>query len=226
MKPIIALNLKTYKKSSLENSITIAKTVENISKKYKRYSKFILAPNTIDLKCVSKYLKNTKLFSQHVDPVEPGKSTGKIVPYYLKKIGVKGSIVNHSEDRMKLVEIKNVIEILNKFSLESLVCVENLKEAKKIAKLNPTYIAFEDPKLIGTGIPISKAKSNDVKKFVSIVRKNSDAIPLCGAGISSAEDVKAALELGTEGVLIASAFVKSRNKKSFLEKIIETLKGV
>jgi triosephosphate isomerase len=42
---------------------------------------------------------------------------------------------------------------------------------------------------------------------------------LCGAGVSSKEDVKKALELGAQGVLLASAFVKAPDPKAFLSEL-------
>ncbi len=45
---------------------------------------------------------------------------------------------------------------------------------------------------------------------------------LVGAGISNKEDVKKALELGAEGVLLASAVTKAQN---FYEKIKELAEG-
>ena len=39
---------------------------------------------------------------------------------------------------------------------------------------------------------------------------------LCGAGISTGEDVKAAIELGAEGVLLASGVVKAKNPRKVL----------
>jgi triosephosphate isomerase len=39
---------------------------------------------------------------------------------------------------------------------------------------------------------------------------------LCGAGISTAEDVSIALKLGTQGVLVASGIVKAKDPYSVL----------
>ncbi len=43
---------------------------------------------------------------------------------------------------------------------------------------------------------------------------------LCGAGISKGEDVKAALELGTVGVLLASGVVKAKDPKAALRGLV------
>jgi triosephosphate isomerase len=43
---------------------------------------------------------------------------------------------------------------------------------------------------------------------------------LCGAGISTGEDVRKALELGAEGVLLASSVVKAGDWRAAAEDVI------
>jgi triosephosphate isomerase len=40
---------------------------------------------------------------------------------------------------------------------------------------------------------------------------------LCGAGVTTAKDVSKALELGSEGVLVASGVVKNKDPRAVLE---------
>ncbi|MCD4808712.1 MAG: triose-phosphate isomerase, partial [Methanosarcinales archaeon] len=49
---------------------------------------------------------------------------------------------------------------------------------------------------------------------------NPDVKVLCGAGISKGEDMKAALELGSVGVLLASGVVKSSDPKKALFDLV------
>ena len=73
-------------------------------------------------------------------------------------------------------------------------------------------IAVEPPELIGSGIPVSKAQPEVVTGTVELVKQlNPNVVILCGAGITKGEDVAAALELGTEGVLVASGIVKAKD---------------
>ena len=96
----------------------------------------------------------------------------------------------------------------------------NLREAKRIARLSPYSLSYEPPELIASGKAVSKYKAESLRKFVELVEKiNQKIVKLCGAGITNEDDVKVALDFGTQGVLIASAFVFSKNKKKFLEKI-------
>jgi len=78
--------------------------------------------------------------------------------------------------------------------------------------------------LIGTGIPVSKAKPEVVSGTVDLVKRiNPDVVILCGAGITRGEDVAAALRLGTEGVLVASGVVKAKDPYTVLLEFAECI---
>ncbi len=92
------------------------------------------------------------------------------------------------------------------------------------AALKPDMIAVEPPELIGTGIPVSKAKPEVVTGTVEVVKRvNPKVVILCGAGITKGEDVAAALELGTEGVLVASGIVKAKDPHKALLEFAEAI---
>ncbi len=94
--------------------------------------------------------------------------------------------------------------------LLQVVCVDKVDRGQAVAPLKPDVIAIEPPELIGTGIPVSKARPEVVSGAVEAVHSiNSDIKVLCGAGITSGEDVNAAMKLGAEGVLVASGVVKA-----------------
>ena len=86
------------------------------------------------------------------------------------------------------------------------------------------FVAFEDPELIGTGISVSKAKPELVRRNIEAIRAGM-AIPLVGAGISTAEDVIASIALGAQGVLVASAVVKAKDVEAKVREFIEALVG-
>ena len=106
--------------------------------------------------------------------------------------------------------------------LETIVCTNNINTSKAVAALSPDYIAVEPPELIGTGIPVSKANPEVVEGTVKAVKEiNKDVKVLCGAGISKGEDVKAAIDLGAEGVLLASGVVKAKNVEEAIRELIK-----
>lgn len=217
MKPILVVNFKTYPKATGEKAVKLAKICEQVAKETK--TKIWLAVQIADIYRVSEKV-SIPVFSEHVDFYEADSHTGSILPEDVKDNGAIGTLLNHSEHRIPIETIKKTIERCKKLKLKTLVCVENVSEAKKVAKFKPNYIAYEAKSLIGTGKSISKFKPDTVKKFVEELKKiDSKIIPLTGAGVSTGEDVKTALELGTKGALLASAVTKAKNPKKVLEDL-------
>lgn len=221
--PLILINFKTYQEAMGARALRLAKVCEKVSTKYK--ITLAVAPQYIDLKEICKKVK-ILVFAQHIDPIEkPGSFTGHIIARNLKTIGVKGTLINHSERKLKLGEIKKCVEIARENNLISICCADRPDEAKAIAKFNPDFIAIEPPELIGSGIPVSRAKPevviSTVKKIHSVNKKIK---VLCGAGITSGEDVKKALELGTCGVLVASGVVKASDPEKVLIDFVKPIK--
>ena len=210
MKPIIAVNAKTYYPYSFgSHLLRILRAMEKISREYD--VELILAPPHTELKETSSIAERVSIFAQHVDPLEPGAHTGSVIIEGLKDI-ISGSIINHSERRIRIDEIEFIVEKLRKYGLRSLVCAPTPKTAASVAVLEPDFVAMEPPELIGTGISVSKAKpetiTNTVKKLEEV---NYKGHILVGAGISTGDDVAKALQLGAHGVLVASAIVKAKD---------------
>ncbi|MEM2909104.1 MAG: triose-phosphate isomerase [Candidatus Bilamarchaeaceae archaeon] len=160
------------------------------------------------------------VYAQHLDPVAPGAYTGSIPAELLKEIRVKGSLINHSEKRVSREVVYKAVERAHSLGLEIVVCAENPEEAESLSASTPNYIAIEPPELIGKGVSVSKAKPEVITRTVDIVKNvNPNVRVLCGAGVSDKNDVERALQLGTEGVLLASAFVKAKNPKEFLREL-------
>ena len=222
--PLIALNFKTYAQAFGENSLRLAKIAEEVSNQFG--VTIAVAPPIIDLAKVATEVE-IPVFAQHVDPYKPGSHTGSIIAEDVKAAGAVGSLVNHSEHRLRLADIGMVLERLRENKLISLLCTDTVETTKAGAALSPNMLAIEPPELIGTGIPVSKAKPEVVRGAVQAVQKiNPDVHVLCGAGISTGDDVARAIELGAEGVLLASAYVKAKDPKMVLiDMVREALKS-
>ena len=207
------INCKNYDEVAGEKIIKLAKLSEKISKKYK--SPIAIAPPHHLIPLITKF--RIAILTQHLDDKKVGSTTGFMVPEIVKKSKIDGSIINHSEHRITEKEIKSLVKRLKKLKLKTVLCVKNVSEAKRYAKLNPTYIAIEPPELIGTGRAISTESPQLITNAVDAVRsaKNSTKL-LCGAGIVSGYDVARAKELGSKGILVASGIIKAKN----WEKII------
>jgi len=202
------INCKNYNEISGEKINKLALAAERISKKYK--IQIALAPPHHLLASIKK--SKLLVFAQHLDDAKVGSTTGYMIPELVKKSKVSGALINHSEHRISPKEITNLVKRLKKLKMKTVVCVKNVREAEKYAKLNPTYIAIEPPELIGTGRAISTERPGLITKSLSAVKKARNSTKLlCGAGIVTSEDVKRAMELGSRGILVASGIVKSRN---------------
>jgi triosephosphate isomerase len=125
---------------------------------------------------------------------------------------------------MKLADIDEVIQLCKQNDIESCVCTNNIATSKAIATFSPDAVAVEPPELIGTGIPVSQAQPEVVEDSVKGVKSINKKIKvLCGAGISTGDDMKAAMDLGADGVLLASGIVKAKNPKEALLDLVSKL---
>ncbi|MGC9005735.1 MAG: triose-phosphate isomerase, partial [Candidatus Micrarchaeia archaeon] len=148
---MILLNLKNYEQSIKETAKYVS-AAKKISKE--SGVRIAVALPAVFLKEGKKIYSD--VFAQHVDGFEPGANTGAVIPFALKEIGIKGSMINHSEKRVGVDRAKETVELMKKYGLESVVCVEKVEEGKEVAKVKPEFIAIEPPELIGSGRSISK----------------------------------------------------------------------
>jgi len=214
------INCKNYNEISGEKINKLALAAERISKKYK--IQIALAPPHHLLASIKK--SKLLVFAQHLDDAKVGSTTGYMIPELVKKSKVSGALINHSEHRISPKEITNLVKRLKKLKMKTVVCVKNVREAEKYAKLNPTYIAIEPPELIGTGRAISTEQPGLITKSLFAVKKARNSTKLlCGAGIVTSEDVKRAMELGSHGILVASGIVKSRNWNRDIEGLAKAI---
>ncbi|MEM5828630.1 MAG: triose-phosphate isomerase [Candidatus Aenigmatarchaeota archaeon] len=214
-KLFVILNFKAYPEAIGRNAIKLAKICEEVKKIKNAEIMIAVQPSDI-FQITSKF--DIKVLAQHVD-ADYGKFTGSINAKAVKDAKAYGTLLNHAEKKIDYERLKTTIEECKKIKLKVVACASNLIECENIAELKPEFIAFEIPELIGTEKSITKEAPESVKKFVEIARKNN-IIPLCGAGINSREDVKTAIKLGTDGILLSSAFVKAKNHKKFLMDLI------
>ena len=219
---MIIVNFKTYSEATGRNAVELAKKAERVSNETK--VSIIVAPQFADISAVASAVK-IPVFAQHVDPIRPGSYTGHVLADSVKEAGARGTLINHSERQLKLSEIDEIIGITREKGLVSVVCANNPNISVAAATLKPDIIAIEPPELIGTGIPVSKAKPEVVTNTIKRVREvNPKVTILCGAGISHGEDVAVALKLGTQGVLVASGIVKAKDPYKILREFAEATK--
>jgi triosephosphate isomerase len=220
LKGPIIINCKNYLEIAGEKIFQLSEIAQNISERYK--IEIIIAPPQNSLFYLSQFIK-LPLICQHVDDEKLGPTTGFIIPELAKSYGASGSLINHSEHRMKQASIKNAIERLRKLNMFSIVCASTSREVGELSRFNPDMIAIEPPELIGTGKAVSKVNPSIITESVKEARTYSKNIKvICGAGIVDKTDIQSAINLGSQGILLASGLIKS---ESWKDKLIELSEG-
>jgi triosephosphate isomerase len=219
--PIIIVNYKTYAEATGKKALKLSKIAEKVS--VETGVNIGVSPQFTDIAPITNIV-SIPVFAQHIDPITPGSHTGHILLESVKEAGAVGTLINHSERRLKLFEIEAIVTRTRGSGLISVVCTNNQGVSAATAALKPDMIAVEPPELIGTGVPVSKAKPEVVSGTVEVVKQvNPDVVVLCGAGITNGGDVAAALNLGTKGVLVASGIVKAKDPRKVLMDFSEAI---
>ena len=215
-KPLIVVNFKTYESASGDTAIKLAKAMDNFSD---RDFRMIAVVSAFDLSSITNAVQGVEVWSQHLDPVGKGSHTGWLEPALALHHGAVGTIINHAEHKVSLEYVEKLMAMLpDEFPI--CACAADVDEAIALAKLSPTFIAVEPPELIGGDISVTTADPAIVSDTVAAVKStNPDVRVLCGAGVKNGADVKMAIELGAEGVLLASGVTKASDFNAVLDDL-------
>jgi len=216
--PVIIVNFKLYRQGSGDNAYSLLKTMEKVWEE--RGVSLIAALNPLDLGALRDKV-NIPLIIQHADATDFGAFTGRINLEISKERGADGVLINHSEKRLNIADIDYLVEKAKSLGLVSVVCANNSRVSGALAFLKPNFIAMEPPELIGGNISVSKARPEAITETIEAVKSVADIPVLVGAGIKNREDVKRAMELGAQGVLVASGIVKAKNPEDALNDLID-----
>ena len=212
--PLILINFKTYRQGTGKRALKLCKIVEKVI--LETGVNIAVAPQFLDISEITK-LNSIPVFAQHIDPIKYGSYTGHILAESIKEAGAVGTLINHSEKQIRIAEINHVLKRTRELNLISIVCTNDPSVSSAVSALRPDIVAIEPPELIGTGISVSKSKPEVITNTIKQIEQvNPKEIILCGAGITTGEDVAAALKLGTKGVLVASGIVKAKKQYNVL----------
>ncbi|MFZ0892078.1 MAG: triose-phosphate isomerase [Thermoplasmata archaeon] len=218
--PLFLLNLKSYPGALGPGAERIGRVLERLGQEFA--VPVALAPAAPDIAHLSQLLQ-IPVLAQHTDDIDSGAHTGYVVAEALSFARAQGSLLNHSERPISAAAVRTTMERLRHFGLVPVVCARNVAEARTLARFRPPYLAVEPPELIGGNVSVSKAKPEVISRTVTAVRAVSPSTKvLCGAGIHDATDVRRSVELGSEGILVASAVTRASDVE---EAIRELLRG-
>jgi triosephosphate isomerase len=212
----VLVNLKAYPCDPIEVATAAADVADDAD------VRVAVAPQAANIESVAE--TGVETWAQHVSPNAHGSHTGSTLAEAVADAGAVGTMLNHSENRLKLADIDASLDAADRVDLETIVCANNPEQIGAAAALGPDAVAVEPPELIGTGTPVSKADPDIVTGAVdAAARVDGDVDVLCGAGISTGEDLVSASDLGATGVLLASGVAKADDPRAALEDLVAPL---
>ena len=218
---VIIVNCKNYAEASGRRLCSIMRAAA--SAKRRGVTVAVAPPPPLAALCAG---KGAPVLAQHADCAQPGGTTGYAVPEIMRACGLWGSLVNHSERRVRPAEIECAVSRLRGLGLVSVVCARTAREARAAARLNPDYVAIEPPDLIGSGRAVSSERPQLIEEAARAVSSaRTGARLLCGAGIVSGRDAERARELGSSGVLVASGVVRAKSPARAIAELASALSG-
>ncbi len=218
--PLLLINFKSYREGAGNHAGIIGEAAEMVMAE--TGITIGVAPQFVELHPFCKHYE-IPVYAQHIDAVE-GAFTGRIPAFTVRAAGCTGSLINHSERRLTIADIEACVASAKFNNLESVVCTNNSGVSAAAAAFAPTYVAIEPPELIGTGVSVAKANPEIITNSVEAVKNINPAVKvLCGAGIQTGECVRTAVDLGADGVLIASGVVKAKDPEAVLRDLVSKL---
>lgn len=212
---MIILNFKTYPETFSNKSEDLAKIIKETSANYK--TQVIIAAPALDA-CHLQNSTGVEVWLQSIDEYSEGKHSGWVSLKQAQSLGINGSLINHSEHRLKKGTIQKILASKPK-DFKIVCCAHSLNQISWIKKSSPDYILYEPPELIASpDKSIASEKSESIRNAVTL----ASPVPLIvGAGIKSTEDVRVSRKMGAIGVCLSSAFVLSKDPKDLLIKLLE-----
>jgi triosephosphate isomerase len=212
----ILVNLKAYPCDPIEVATAARDVADDAG------VRIAVAPQAAHLSQVAE--TGVETWAQHVSPNEHGSHTGSTLAEAAADAGATGTLLNHSEKRMKLADIDASLDAADRTDLETIVCANNPTQVGAAAALSPDAVAVEPPELIGGDVSVSTADPGIVEDAVEAATAVDENVEVfCGAGVSTGDDVVAAQDLGATGILLASGVAKADDPKAALEDLVSGL---
>jgi triosephosphate isomerase len=220
--PLVVVNYKVYPQVTGPAARALTEAIERAAQR--TGGSVAVAPGLLELAQVA-WASKLPVLAQHVDALPPGAGTGHVTVESIKAAGAKGSLLNHAEHKVGLEVLQATVQRLREAGLVSLVCAGNVAASRAAAALHPDLVAVEPPELIGGSVSVTTADPGVVSAAVEAVKRVAPQVKvLCGAGVKTGKDVRRALELGADGVLLASGVTLAKEPEKAMLDLLEGLR--
>ena len=216
--PIFIVNVKSYVWG--RKALRLARIAEKVAQGTS--VNVVVIPQLVDIHAIANGV-SLQVFAPHMDYLSSGRGTGRILPEAVKEAGAVGTMLNHVENRLALLDVTRTIDRAREVGLFCMVCCSSPEESRAVATLGPDAIISEPPSRIGTLRSVGK-DSQYVAESIRMVKEVNPAIAvICGAGVSSGEDVAELIRLGVDGTGATRAICEAKNPFDLLKEMVEAV---
>lgn len=218
--PFFCVNPKAYLYG--EEALKLAKTADALAEKYSIDIFFTV--QYADAFRIAQETKHLIITVQHMDNLNVGPGMGYILPEGLVAAGVQATFLNHAEHPVGVNDLVKIMKRAEELGILVIACADSIAEAQAIATLAPDVMVCEPTELIGTGKTSDASYMKQTNEAVKSVSPNT--LVLQAAGISSAQDVRLAIESGADGTGGTSGIVCAADPEQTLMEMVETVAAV
>ena len=215
--PFFVVNPKAYLYG--EKALELARYADQLAEQYD-FDVFFTG-QLVDLPRLKAETRHLIITAQHMDGLRPGAGMGHVLPEAIKAAGAEATFLNHAEHAMPFAALTRAMARADELGILTIVCADTVEEARALAMLHPDIMVCEPTSLIGTGKASGEnymTSTNDAVKSVS-----PDTLVLQAAGISTGENVYAAIHSGADGTGATSGIVAKDDPCAALREMIEAL---
>jgi len=220
--PVLEIGLKSYCWGA--EAVRLAVEADRLAERLG--VSVVFGAQAVDLPVIAAATGHLLPYAQHMDPLPPGRGVGSVLAEALREAGAVGTLLNHSEKRMAPADLARAVIRARETGLGTLVFADSPPEAAALAQLGPDMILAEPPELIATGRSVGGVMAEFVTEALAAVRAVDPAIlVLCGAGVSTGDDVAGMVRLGLDGAGTSSGILKAADPVRVMREMLEALAG-
>lgn len=215
--PFFIVNPKSYLYGA--KVVKLAQIADRLAQKY--HIDCLFTGQLIDLPALKQATQHLIITAQTMDPLEPGRGMGQVLPEGLQSKGVGAVVLNHAEKPLTIAALDWTIKRARTLNLMSIVCADTPEQCRAVAQLHPTMMICEPTSVIGTG-----TISNDdyIQQTNQAVREVDPQILIMqAAGVSTGADVTHVLQLGADGTGGTSGIIQAPDWQAKLTEMMSAL---
>ncbi len=215
--PFFIVNPKSYLYGT--EVVKLAQIADRLAQQY--HIDCLFTGQLIDLPALKQATKHLIITAQTMDPLEPGRGMGQVLPEGLQSQGVGAVVLNHAEKPLTIAALDWTIKRARTLNLMSIVCADTPEQCRAVAQLHPTMMICEPTSVIGTG-----TISNDdyIQQTNQAVREVDPQILIMqAAGVSTGADVTHVLQLGADGTGGTSGIIQAPDWQAKLTEMMSAL---